>query len=256
MTILRSIRSLAGRILRRAHRGVSPVSTGYEVLAAPPAREEEGWLSPAVAERQHAAFRPLLEAAARGEPRIDFDVAARAIAATGLDRPSVVEVGCGSGYYGRVLPQLLGRPIDYTGLDYSRSMVTMARTLFPAEAFVCGDARSLPFGDASYDVVLSGTSLMHIVEWERAIAESARVARGWVIVHSVPVLDHRPTTLLRKNAYGEPVLEVILNRGELEACLARHGLVIHQVYDGIQYDLSQTLGERSYSLTYLCRKAA
>src|SRR5690606_6001917 len=155
---------------------------------------------------------PLLEEARRGRPRVDFEVAARAVEATGLARPSILEVGCGSGYYSEVLRLLLPRPAAYVGLDYSPSMLARARRAYPDERFLRGDARALPLADGSFDVVLSGASLMHIVEYDRAIDESVRVARGWCIFHTVPVLERRGTTLLRKRAYGEPVVEVVFNR--------------------------------------------
>jgi SAM-dependent methyltransferase len=233
------------------------VSTEYEIVDGWEAGDDAGgWRESDVAQRQQAAFEPLLEAARQGRPRVDFQVAARALEATGIARPSVVEVGCGSGYYSEMLPLLLGRPVDYLGLDYSPPMVTLARQIYPAARFLSGDACALPLGSGSFDVVLSGTSLMHIVEYERAIAEGVRVARAWCIFHTVTLLERRATTLLRKRAYGAPVLEVVFNRGELEAAFARHGLRIVQRYESIPYDLAASLGESTQTWTYLCQKTS
>lgn len=230
------------------------VSTDYVTLDGPDARNLNGWRSDAVAERQHQAFASLVEAARAGHPRQDFVVAAQAIEATGLDDPLIVEVGCGSGYYSEVLPLLLGHPVRYVGIDYATSMTGLARHAYPAVPFVTGDACRLPLRSGSCDILLSGTSLMHIANYKEAVAESVRVSRQWCIFHTVPVMASRATTLLRKRAYGEPVIEVIFNQAELEALLAANGLVIPQVLESIPYDLSPVLGERTWTLTYLCRK--
>ena len=190
----------------------------------------------------------------RGQPRRDFQVAARAVAATALRDPLLVEVGCGSGYYSEVLPLLMGGPLRYIGVDYASGMMALATELYPEVPFLLGDASALPLDGESCDILLSGTSLMHVVDYQQAIAESVRVARHWCIFHTVPVMARRSTTLLRKQAYGAPVVEVIFNQAELERLFTSNGLDIQATYDSIPYDVSDVIGEPSWTLTYLCRK--
>jgi SAM-dependent methyltransferase len=230
------------------------VSTGYRVLEKGERPTLSGWQDAAVAGRQHRAFVPLLQELRSGHPRLDFVVAARAIGASKLSNPLLIEVGCGSGYYSEALSSLLARPLRYIGVDYSESMTTLARQLYPAVPFVTGDACRLPFEADCCDILLSGTSLMHIADYRLAIAESVRVSRGWCIFHTVPVMSDRSTTLLTKQAYGEEVVEVIFNRDEIEAIFAEHGLVPEAVFESIPYDVSAVVGEPTWTLTYLCRK--
>ena len=56
---------------------------------------------------------------------------------------------------------------------------------------------------------------MHIVDYQAAIREAARVAARYCIFHSVPVFDDHPTTFLSKYAYGAPVVEVVFGEAEL-----------------------------------------
>ncbi len=63
----------------------------------------------------------------RGNVRLDLEIAAQAIAATGLSNPSLLEIGCGSGYYAEVLATLIPGGVRYTGLDYSAPMIERAR---------------------------------------------------------------------------------------------------------------------------------
>jgi ubiquinone/menaquinone biosynthesis C-methylase UbiE len=190
-----------------------------------------------------------------GQPRLDFVVAARAISETKLTNPLLVEVGCGSGYYSEALPALLGKPLRYLGIDYSYNMTSLARRVYPSVPFVTGDACQLPVGSDCCDILLSGTSLMHIVDFRKAIAESVRVTRRWCIFHTVPVMVERPTTFLTKQAYGKEVVEVIFNKDEMEEVFAEHNLVTDQIFESIPYDVSGVVGERTWTLTYLCRKS-
>jgi ubiquinone/menaquinone biosynthesis C-methylase UbiE len=187
-----------------------------------------------------------------GNPRLDFTVAAQALLMTGLDSSTLLEVGCGSGYYSEVLPLLSGRTVQYTGLDYSPAMVDVARENYPGSEFVVGDATALPFAENSFDIVMNGVSLMHILGYKDAIAESGRVARKWCIFHTVPLLVSRQTTVLTKNAYGSPTVEVIFNEDELRTLLKENGMNIRHTLESIPYDLSDVLGERTVTQTFVC----
>jgi len=233
--------------------GISDVSTDYQLLAVQPGKDLPGWHAASVAAQQHQSFAPLIKDAREGRPRLDFVVAAQAVKATGLNCPLVLEVGCGSAYYSEVLPLLAG-PIRYAGIDYSASMTSLAHSTYPAISLLTADACSLPLAGDSCDVVMSGTSLMHIANYGKAIAETVRVAREWCIFHTVPVMARRSTTLLRKHAYGQPVVEIIFNQGELEAEFGAHRLEIRSIFESLAYDVSHLVGEKTWTLTYLCRK--
>lgn len=213
-----------------------------------------GWTSREVAARQHRAFTQLLEQARFGKPRLDFEVAARAIEESGMADPLVVEVGCGSGYYCEALPLLLKRPVRYIGIDYATEMTALAGSSYPSFSFVTADALRLPLRTGSCDILFSGTSLMHIPDYRAAIGESRRVARHWCVFHTVPVMENRSTTLLQKRAYGEYVAEVIFNQLELESYLSAEGLTVCARYRSLPYDVSSWVGEPTWTLTYLCEK--
>jgi SAM-dependent methyltransferase len=215
----------------------------------------DGWRDPAVAERQDSAFQGVLQEMYAGRPREDLLAAAEALRRSGRVDGSLLEVGSGSGYYSEILSYLLQRPIRYVGLDYSHAMVELARRRYPSQRFLVGDAAALPFANGAFDVVLNGVSLMHTVRYGAAIAESRRVTRRWCIFHTVPVLQCRRTTLLRKRAYGQPTIEIIFNEGELAALLQRSGLEIRHVAASVPYDLKAVVGEPTLTRTYLCEIA-
>jgi SAM-dependent methyltransferase len=232
-------------------------STDYKVLgSAEEARQAQasGWLASRTVARQERAYRGLIAAMKRGQPRLDFTVATEAVAATGLVRPSLIEIGCGSGYYSEVFATLLPHRLAYTGIDYSAAMIERARAQYPAVRFEVADATRLPYGDARFEIAFNGVSLMHIVEYAAAIHEMARVASRHCILHTVPVFDDHRTTYLRKYAYGAAVVEIVFGRAELMTLCRESGLQLDRTWPCIPYDVSAVTGHRSTTETYLFSK--
>ena len=98
---------------------------------------------------------------------IDFPAGAR-----------VVEVGCGPGPVARALASRPGIG-EVVGVDPSPIFLEKGRELARELAnltFVEGDARALPFDDDSFDVLIFHTTLCHVPEPERALAEVAEGA--------------------------------------------------------------------------------
>ncbi|MBI2325373.1 MAG: class I SAM-dependent methyltransferase, partial [Chloroflexi bacterium] len=92
---------------------------------------------------------------------------------------TAVEVGAGSG---RLLIRAgLERPYRLVALDYAvyamRAVRENARRARRSVDLVLGDARGLPFPDASVDLVLSGGLLEHFRDPRPVLAEMARVLR-------------------------------------------------------------------------------
>jgi ubiquinone/menaquinone biosynthesis C-methylase UbiE len=230
-----------------------PTSYGFEILRGDVQPELlRGWKDPLVAERQDYAFAPLLRQMRDGYPREDFVALAEAVRMTDAEDPLIVEVGCGSAWNSEVLAHLLNRPFRYVGVDYSQDMLSLAKRHYPQWPFVVGDATALPFRDKACDILLSGTVLMHLLGYQAAIQESRRVARCWCVFHTVPVLECRETTFLRKEAYGQPTIEVILNEREFKDRLKQNQLVVREVIDSLPYNLEAVLGESTVTKTYVC----
>jgi SAM-dependent methyltransferase len=90
----------------------------------------------------------------------------------------VLDVGCGDGVLSVHLAQAGGIVV---GLDTDQRVLAAARERArisqAAADFVEGDARSLPFDDSSFDVVVAVTVLCFVADSERAVKEMARVLR-------------------------------------------------------------------------------
>jgi SAM-dependent methyltransferase len=258
MKLPRIIRQIGKRLVMAAPflRRHILASTDYRVLsgieeARSVAASSTGWLAARTVQRQERAYQGLIADMKRGQPRLDFKVAADAVAATGIANPKILEVGCGSGYYSEVFATLLADGARYTGIDYSDAMIARARARYPSTAFEVGDATKLPGGDGAFDIVFNGVSLMHIVDYQAVVREAARVAARYCILHSVPVFFDYRTTFLRKYAYGAPVVEIVFAKPELMSLCQAAGLRLEREWPGIPYDVSDVTGHHSTTETYL-----
>jgi ubiquinone/menaquinone biosynthesis C-methylase UbiE len=93
-----------------------------------------------------------------------------------------VDVGTGAGTLALALAPLVR---EVVGVDVVPELLDAARRSAPANAtFVEGDATSLPFGRAEFDLAATRRTLHHIARPELVVAELARVTRlgGTVLV--------------------------------------------------------------------------
>jgi SAM-dependent methyltransferase len=247
------IASLLHGLARRSSRGSQGVSAEYKVI--PPGEADgglDGWREPCVAEAQHAEFSPLLQEMRQGRLRQDFASLVKSVRLCGGENPRLLEVGCGSGWNAEVLHRHLDKPLRYLGMDYSPAMTRVGRREYPGTRFLIGDATALPLADRCCDIVLLGGVLMHLLHYKRAIAEARRVSCGWVILHTMPVMQRRETTLMTKLAYGKPTAEVTFNESSLLQLVTDNGLELRHTLPNVEYDLESELGEKTVVKTYLC----
>src|SRR5579859_4280311 len=98
----------------------------------------------------------------------------------------VLDVGCGTGDYLRVMAPLVA-PGRAVGVDLSAALVGCAqRRISPGQAhvtFKVGDACRLPFADAAFDRVIAHQVLLHLADPWRAIWEMRRVRSGRAAIH-------------------------------------------------------------------------
>lgn len=121
-------------------------------------------------------------------PRVDFTRwALSRVRWRGDER--VLDVGCGPGVYARTLHEM--HPgIDYCGVDFSARMLES----HPLRRCVAvGDAQTLPFPDASFDVVMANHMLYHVPDIPRAITECRRLLRpGGLLLATTNSVDTMP----------------------------------------------------------------
>lgn len=263
-----ALRSLLNRFprlkagLKRLRSRLSPpggVSSNYvslktEEAASEASRLRDAWQSDALPRRQRELVNAQLAAYRRGEPIDVFDVMSQALRALPSDvrGMSVLEVGCSSGFYSEVF-EIAGLGVRYAGCDYSPAFIELARQTYPDLRFDVADATALQHDHDAFDVVISGCCLLHIPEYQAAVAETARVARQYAVFHRTPMVLGQPTQYYRKQAYGVETVEIHFNEPEFLALLAASGLELIATYT-----LDETVhdGVGTANRTYVCRKIA
>ncbi len=90
------------------------------------------------------------------------------------DGASVLDVGCGNGFFTYHLPS----GVRAVGLDLSSVMLRLNPSPHPVQ----GSALTLPFPDASFDTVMCSNLLHHLPSPQTAVREMKRVARRHVVL--------------------------------------------------------------------------
>ena len=102
----------------------------------------------------------------------------------------VLDLGCGRG---EVLLACARAGAEVAGIDYAQAGVEITRETLadvPGADIVQGDVAALPWADASFDAVLSGDVIEHLVpaDAEGMLREAHRVLRpgGRLVLHTAP----------------------------------------------------------------------
>ena len=90
-------------------------------------------------------------------------------------RERILDVGCGTGIVARIVRERCGPSASITGVDLNPDMIAVARGLAPDITWQQGNAVELPFGDASFDLVLSQQALQFFPDRAAGIREMRRV---------------------------------------------------------------------------------
>jgi SAM-dependent methyltransferase len=86
----------------------------------------------------------------------------------------VLDLACGPGVVAGAARAREAVPI---GADFSSAMVSLARAAHPEICFEEADAEALPFGDGSFDSVVSNFGVHHMPDLVKALSEARRVLR-------------------------------------------------------------------------------
>ena len=201
--------------------GLGVISTDYQQIAESQATEKphaDSWRNPSIPAQQLALTDQELIRWHSGEPIAPFDALRSCMQS--IHTGTVLEVGCGVGHNGDVIQD--SGAFTYAGVDYSEEFIRVARERRRWFDFAVMDALLLDYQDKQFDVVVSGCCILHIVDWRRALAETARVARKFVVLHRTPITQGA-TAYYFKLAYGVACVEIEFNEAELLGEMERLG---------------------------------
>jgi len=134
-----------------------------------------------------------------------------------LDRvQDVLDVGCGIGHWGQLLANVLPRTARVQGVDRDPFWVEKARS----RAAACGlsdrfsyqvsVAETLPFADASFDLVTCQTVLIHMPDPGAVVDEMVRVARTGGLILAAEPNNIANSLILDSLSFHDPVDEIMV----------------------------------------------
>jgi SAM-dependent methyltransferase len=126
-----------------------------------------------VKSRRARSFGASAAAYAEHRPGYPLDGVRWGLAAASGEVASVLDLGAGTG---KLTGGLVALGLDVTAVEPDPDMLAQLSALFPAVRAVTGKAESIPLADGSVDAVVVGQAF-HWFDWERALAEIARVLR-------------------------------------------------------------------------------
>lgn len=218
------------RYRRQSNRYQQPehVSSGYRPLSSEEITESlcAGWQDTSIPDKQRWLVQQELAAMYAGQIPAHFVALAELVKPCLGPATNILEIGCSSGYYYEILEYLLNRRIDYTGADYSPAMIDMARQYYSRPEFVVADGSDLPFSDRQFDIAISSCVLLHVANYPEHIAETARVAKQYVVAHRTPISRTHPTSCYGKTAYGVETVEFCFNEKEFLSLFRQEGFVL------------------------------
>jgi SAM-dependent methyltransferase len=222
-------------------------STDYKVIR----REEvtnhlvQAWKSPSIPVSQRSLVDKELSQMYQGIIPAPYRVLGKLFESIKSNNMSVLELGCSSGYYYEILEYLLKCTINYTGVDYSSSMIDLAKKIYTQPCFLVEDGASLSFKDKSFDIVISSGVLLHVLNYAQHIKETTRVAKNTIIAHRTPITKNRPTLYSKKKAYGVDCVELCFNEVELLSIFSEYGFILED-----QISISESSDQDIYVVSY------
>jgi SAM-dependent methyltransferase len=178
------------------------------------------------AEPGSAAFFARFDALREAPECEPWDFSNRIHGYTGARGKRVLDVGCGNGY---VLAQYARHGAEVHGIDLTETALSLSRRRFElaglSGTFQRTDGDTIPYPDATFDIVCSMGVLHHIEDPRPMLAEMRRVLRpgGEIIVmmyhrHSWKHLVVHPLKRLLDPRYRGKTLAQVLNMNDGPDC--------------------------------------
>ncbi|MFX0036804.1 MAG: class I SAM-dependent methyltransferase [Candidatus Hermodarchaeota archaeon] len=102
-------------------------------------------------------------------------------------RDTVLDIGCGKGYFLKRLYQNFKGSIEYNGSDISEIIINIAKRYFPKAKYTISPGEKLPYEDNYFDYVQIIATIEHVLNPEKFLEEAYRIlkTKGYIylVIH-------------------------------------------------------------------------
>ena len=171
----------------------------------------------------------------------------------------VLDAGCGTGVH---TERFVRRGFKCTGVDISDHAISAASARIPHAQFLSAPLENLPLSSNSFDCVHCRGVLMHIPEWNAAVAELCRVLKKngklvildgnknaletW-LVRAIRLVRRSNSRLIKTDAglefwsqhQGKPFLVRYFSVSELVEAVKTHGIRIERIISFELFDIGR-----------------
>ncbi len=147
-----------------------------------------------------------------------FAVIRELVVSLPFTRPTILDLGCGPGFY----TEQLGQLGEVTGIDLSEHAIAAARARVPHVRFLAGDVYELPLTARHFDIVVSQEVISHVQDQAGYVERAAYALKpgGYLILSTDNkfVMDRLGSLPWPK--FPPEHIETFLDRRGLQALLA------------------------------------
>jgi len=146
---------------------------------------------------------------------------------------SLIDIGCTSGYYYDVINFYFSNKFYYTGCDYNKESIELAKEYYPTINFQVEDITELSFKDREFEVSLLAGVIEHVPQYKKGLKELCRITDKYIVLHRIWLTDDE--TICKKGTqYFVPVIRNMYNKEDFFHILKENSFTVK--WSGDVYD--------------------
>ena len=144
---------------------------------------------------------------------------------------SLLDVGCTSGYYYEVINHYHAGKFKYTGCDYNKSSIDLAKQYYPSVDFFTEDVTNLSFSDRQFDISFLSGVIEHVPNHVQGLEQLCRVTDKYIVLHRI-FLTEEETFCTKGTQYFVPVIRYTYNKKNFFDILSDNGFQVKWENEG------------------------
>tara|TARA_B110001454_G_scaffold218027_1_gene244830 strand:- start:2276 stop:3094 length:819 start_codon:yes stop_codon:yes gene_type:complete len=102
---------------------------------------------------------------------------------------SVLDIGCGSGYYCDILQHFFPNLYKYHGCDTQPEIIQIAKEYYPFIDFRVQDLTNMKYNDKEFDISIFSHGSTNMFKYNEVFEEACRITKKYIILHRICVTN-------------------------------------------------------------------